>query len=67
MKPLLTIRELSQYFKVSERTIYRLLNNNKLKGIKIGGSWRFDEREVKQYDNRCNISCNQENEGEDRI
>lgn len=38
---ILTIKELSNYLKVTERTIYRLAATKKIPAFKVGGSWRF--------------------------
>jgi|APCry1669193181_1035450.scaffolds.fasta_scaffold110496_2 excisionase family DNA binding protein len=38
---IMTIREVADYLKVTERTIYRLLSAKRLPGFKVGGSWRF--------------------------
>jgi excisionase family DNA binding protein len=38
---ILTIKEVSDYLKVTERTIYRLAAAKKIPAFKVGGSWRF--------------------------
>jgi excisionase family DNA binding protein len=43
---ILTIRELAQYLKVNERTIYRLVSVKKIPAFKVGGSWRFRQSDV---------------------
>ena len=43
---ILTIRELAQYLKVNERTIYRLVSGKKIPAFKVGGSWRFRQSDV---------------------
>jgi excisionase family DNA binding protein len=44
---LLTIDELAQAFRVSTRTIYRMMGDGELPfAIKIKGSWRFREKDV---------------------
>ncbi len=40
-KEVLTIDEVAEMFSVSKRTIYNLLKDNELPGVKIGGQWRF--------------------------
>ena len=39
-------KELGQYLKLSELTIYRLALEGELPGFKIRDSWRFDMNEV---------------------
>ncbi|MBC8386989.1 MAG: helix-turn-helix domain-containing protein [Actinobacteria bacterium] len=38
---IMTIKDLSLYLKINEKTIYKLAKQGKLPGIKIGGMWRF--------------------------
>ena len=45
-KEILTIEEVSAMFKVCKRTIYNLLRDNKLPGVKIGGQWRFLRKDL---------------------
>lgn len=46
MSNIVTTKELSQYLKLSESTIYKLASQGELPGFKIGDSWRFDMDEV---------------------
>ncbi len=47
MEQIFTIDELAERLKISRRTIYRLLEDNKLPfAIKLKGSWRFRETDV---------------------
>ncbi len=43
---LVTAKELSDLFRVSDSTIYNLAVSGKIPGFKLGGSWRFDLDEV---------------------
>jgi excisionase family DNA binding protein len=38
---ILTLKEVSSYLKLAEKTAYRLVSEGKLPGFKVGGSWRF--------------------------
>ena len=38
---ILTIKEVAEYLKVTERTIYRLAAAKKIPGFKVGGMGRF--------------------------
>ncbi|MCG6399838.1 methylation-associated defense system helix-turn-helix domain-containing protein MAD1 [Vibrio fluvialis] len=38
---ILTLKEVSTYLKLAEKTAYRLVSEGKLPGFKVGGSWRF--------------------------
>lgn len=46
MNKLLDIEDLARYLKLQKQTIYNWLNQGKISGIKLGGVWRFDKREV---------------------
>ena len=46
MATIVKARELSEYLKLSESTIYKLVKENVIPGFKIGDSWRFDLEEV---------------------
>ena len=43
---ILTAREVGQYLKLSESTIYKLAAKGDIPGFKIGDSWRFDMEEI---------------------
>lgn len=46
---ILTIREVADYLKVTERTIYRLAGAKKIPAFKVGGTWRFSRGEIDQW------------------
>ena len=44
------VRELAQHMGVSEKTIYRMLNDNQIPfAVKIGGQWRFRADSVEKW------------------
>ncbi len=43
---ILTIRQLSEYLMVSEKTIYRMLDKSLLPAVRVGAQWRFRKRDV---------------------
>jgi len=49
MARLIDIDELAEYLKLKKQTIYNWLNQGKISGIKVGGVWRFDRREVDSW------------------
>ena len=49
MKHLLDVDDLAKYLKLKKQTIYNWLNQRKISGIKIGGVWRFDKREIDNW------------------
>jgi excisionase family DNA binding protein len=46
MDDLLTTKELQELLKVDRTTVYRMLKDGRLTGIKIGEQWRFPREEV---------------------
>lgn len=44
-----TIKEVSGYLKLAEKTAYRLVSDGKLPGFKVGGSWRFRKSEIDRW------------------
>jgi excisionase family DNA binding protein len=42
----LTIRQLSAYLMVSEKTLYRMLDRSLLPAIRVGAQWRFRKRDI---------------------
>lgn len=48
MNDLLTTRQVQEILKVDRITIYRMLQDGRLKGVKIGQQWRFPQTEVER-------------------
>lgn len=46
---ILTIKEIADYLKVTERTIYRLAAAKQMPAFKIGGSWRFSRQNIDSW------------------
>ena len=43
---ILTIREVAEYLRITEKTAYRLASEQKIPAFKVGGSWRFRKSEI---------------------
>lgn len=43
---ILTIKQVADYLKVTERTIYRLAAAKKMPAFKVGGTWRFSRTDI---------------------
>lgn len=52
METLLKIEEVAEYLKMHKITVYRLIKDNGLPGIKIGGEWRFRESDLVKWMDR---------------
>jgi excisionase family DNA binding protein len=46
---ILTIKQVADYLKVTERTIYRLAAAKKIPAFKVGGSWRFRTADIDSW------------------
>jgi excisionase family DNA binding protein len=48
METILTAKELSQFLKLSESTIYKLAVSGEIPAFKVGDSWRFELEEIQK-------------------
>lgn len=46
---IMTIREVAEYLKLTEKTAYRLAAEGKLPGFKVGGAWRFRKSDIDSW------------------
>lgn len=46
---IMTVKELSEYLKIAEKTAYRFAAEGKVPGFKVGSAWRFRKREIDQW------------------
>ncbi|MAF97488.1 MAG: DNA-binding protein [Micavibrio sp.] len=46
---IMTIKEVSEYLKLNEKTAYRLTLDGKLPAFKVGGSWRFRKSQIDKW------------------
>jgi excisionase family DNA binding protein len=49
MDRLMDIEELADYLRLKKQTIYNWLHQAKISGIKVGGVWRFDRRDIDSW------------------
>ena len=47
--PVLTIDDLSEYLKISKSTLYKLVQEGKIPGQKIGRHWRFHRETIERW------------------
>jgi len=45
----MNIEELADYLRIQKQTIYNWLNQGKISGIKVGGVWRFDRKDIDDW------------------
>ncbi len=41
---MLTLKEVAEFFSLSEKTVYRMANAGTLPALKVGGQWRFEPK-----------------------
>lgn len=46
---LLTVREVAETLRVRENSVYRWINQGRMKQIKVGRSVRIDEKELERF------------------
>ena len=46
---IMTIREVAEYLKLTEKTAYRHVADGKIPGFKVGGAWRFRRSEIDRW------------------
>ena len=46
---ILTIKQVADYLKVTDRTIYRLAAAKKIPAFKVGGTWRFSRADIDSW------------------
>lgn len=42
----MTVKEVAEYLRVNQRTVYRLAVDRKLPGFKVGATWRFKRSDI---------------------
>jgi len=52
---ILAIKEVAEYLKVTDRTIYRLAGAKKMLAFKVGGTWRFSRADIDEWIRRQSI------------
>jgi len=63
MENFLTTKQVQNLFKVDRITVYRMLQDGRLKGIKIGNQWRFSQSEVERMLNGISLPDEPESDG----
>ncbi len=46
---IMTIKDLSLYLRINEKTIYKLAKRKEFPGVKIGGTWRFKKDAIDKW------------------
>lgn len=46
---ILTIKQIAEFLRVTDRTIYRLAAAKKIPAFKVGGTWRFSRADIDSW------------------
>lgn len=49
MPELMTVREVADYLRVTQKTVYRLLQKSAIPALKVSHSWRFDKAAIDEW------------------
>ena len=49
MSDILTIKQVSDFLQVNERTIYKLAKSGDIPSFKVGGQWRFKREDIDSW------------------
>lgn len=49
MAELMTVEEVADYLRVTEKTIYRLLKRGDIPAVKVGHRWRFEKNSIDEW------------------
>ncbi|MCI2192547.1 MAG: helix-turn-helix domain-containing protein [Ancrocorticia sp.] len=58
MPPLFTTSEIAEYLQVSTSTVYRLIRDGALKGVRVGQSLRFTRKNIEDFLDSCAVDEN---------
>jgi excisionase family DNA binding protein len=42
----MTVKEVADYLRVNQRTVYRLAVDGRIPGFKVGANWRFKQSDI---------------------
>lgn len=45
----MTVKEVADYLRVNQRTVYRLAVEHRLPGFKVGATWRFKRVDIDEW------------------
>ncbi len=49
MAELMTLQEVADYLRVTEKTVYRLLKRGRIPAVKVGRQWRFEQDSIDEW------------------
>lgn len=58
LEPLFSIKEVAAYLQVSTSTVYRLIRDGALRGVRVGQSVRFTRGNIQEFLEGCAFDAN---------
>jgi excisionase family DNA binding protein len=58
LEPLYSIKEVAAYLQVSTTTVYRLIRDGALRGVRVGQSVRFTRGNIQEFLEGCAFDAN---------
>jgi excisionase family DNA binding protein len=52
----INVRELSEYLRVNQATIYRLVRAGRLPAFRVGSNWRFNAHDIEKWEKRVDLT-----------
>lgn len=49
LETVMTVKEVADYLRVNQRTVYRLAVERKMPGFKVGSTWRFKRADIDSW------------------
>lgn len=49
MNEIMTIKEVAEFLRLTEKTTYRYALEGKIPAFKVGGAWRFRKSKIEQW------------------
>lgn len=46
---IMTVKEVAEYLKLNDRTVYRMATSGDIPAFKVGASWRFKQTEIEKW------------------
>lgn len=65
LQEIVDVKEVAEFLKLSEETVYHLAKSGQIPAIKIGNQWRFDLNEIKRIFKNKFPNSNDEGDSED--
>ncbi len=56
---IMTIRDVAEFLKVNERTVYRLAAAKKIPAFKVGNVWRFKKYDIELWISQQTQGCSE--------